>query len=410
MARLRMHHLVVAVLTLALALVGSTALAQVAPSDEPSDGEEPSEGADLSDVVVTSGTYAQAVAELAAAEEALRSAESAIDHGEWAVPDLEVAVDRITAAVPRLRGQLATALDIHRSATLDFRALVALRYSLGAGGPGPLVVFGEADEFRADRRLEVLLGAAAHHRMLTMDAAAELRDDTSLQLDAAEAGIAAVRELLERRRGELGLAMATAGELSGRLANLEEAVSVERRLGVVEGSDLTFVALEAYVTAADTTRGEHPDCGLDWAVLAAIGRIESRHGTYGEASLDVAGRTGSDIVGIALDGTRNTREIRDTDGGRLDGDPVYDRAVGPMQFIPSTWSAHGRDGDGDGIADPHNLYDAAASAGSYLCRAGDFRTEDGTSRAVLAYNRSDAYLAAVLQLADHYRSLPITTG
>ncbi len=41
--------------------------------------------------------------------------------------------------------------------------------------------------------------------------------------------------------------------------------------------------------------------------------------------------------------------IRDTDGGRYDGDPVWDRAVGPMQFIPGTWRIWGADGNGDGV-------------------------------------------------------------
>ena len=38
----------------------------------------------------------------------------------------------------------------------------------------------------------------------------------------------------------------------------------------------------------------------------------------------------------------------DTDGGELDKDTVYDRAVGPMQFIPSTWAVVKVDADGDG--------------------------------------------------------------
>ena len=58
------------------------------------------------------------------------------------------------------------------------------------------------------------------------------------------------------------------------------------------------------------------------------------------------------IYGIALDGTNNTAVIRDTDGGQYDSDDEFDRAIGPMQFIPSTWSVVGVDSDGDGSATP----------------------------------------------------------
>jgi hypothetical protein len=89
---------------------------------------------------------------------------------------------------------------------------------------------------------------------------------------------------------------------------------------------------------------------------------------------------------------------------------VYDRAVGPMQFIPSTWSIYGTDGDGDGVANPFDVNDAALTAARYLCAAGgDLRTHQGQVAAVLAYNHSDEYLAQVLALADAYRrGIPVT--
>ena len=48
------------------------------------------------------------------------------------------------------------------------------------------------------------------------------------------------------------------------------------------------------------------------------------------------------IYGIALNGKNNTQRISDTDAGQYDDDTRFDRAVGPMQFIPSTWSVVGR--------------------------------------------------------------------
>ena len=406
MARHLARKLMTALLIVALGIMGPGALAE---EDEPSqDGAEPPGQVDvLSDVVVTSGTYAEAVAALEEATSTLATAEAAIRQGELAIPDLEVALDRITSAIPRLRGQLALASDIEADARSDLTELVALRYAADATEPGALSLFGDPRAFQDERRLHTILDAAQSHRRRTMNTAGDVRDDAARQLEAAGTGVGAVRDLLTAKRIGFGLAMSDVERLDGKLDQLEAEVSVERRLGIVGGSDLTFVALEAYVTAAATTDVASSTCGLDWAVLAAIGRVESRHGTYGDTALDVEGQTDEDIIGIALDGTRNTREIRDTDEGRLDGDPVYDRAVGPMQFIPTTWAGWARDGDGDGVADPHNLYDAATAAGAYLCRAGAFTSETGARRALYAYNRSDAYVDAVLAFADHYRSLGI---
>ena len=101
-----------------------------------------------------------------------------------------------------------------------------------------------------------------------------------------------------------------------------------------------------------------------------------------------------------------TAVITDTDGGILDGDVRNDRAVGPMQFIPSTWERYAADGNRDGIADPQNLYDAARAAATYLCAAGgDLSTDAGRRRAIYAYNHSDAYVAKVLGFTQEYISL-----
>ena len=121
-------------------------------------------------------------------------------------------------------------------------------------------------------------------------------------------------------------------------------------------------ALIAYGTAERAQRAATPDCRLSWATLAAIGRVESNHGRLGGAVLDADGVARPRIVGVPLDGSPGVAEVPDTDGGRLDGDPVHDRAVGPMQFLPATWARYGADGDGDGVRDPHDLDDAAAAA------------------------------------------------
>lgn len=162
-------------------------------------------------------------------------------------------------------------------------------------------------------------------------------------------------------------------------------------------------ALRAYAAAELAQRTATPECRLSWATLAGIGRVESHHGGLGEAELGADGVPRPRIVGVPLDGSDGVREVLDTDGGALDGDPVLDRAVGPMQFLPSTWARHGADGNGDGVADPHQLDDAARGAAAYLC-SGDRDTADGAGwwDAVLAYNASGEYARLVWAAADRY--------
>ena len=116
----------------------------------------------------------------------------------------------------------------------------------------------------------------------------------------------------------------------------------------IDRSGIPARALEGYRRAEQLLATGDPSCHLDWALVAAIGRVESAHGSFGGNRLGTDGVARPGIVGIALDGSRGTARITDTDGGRWDGDGRFDRAVGPMQFIPGTWRSVGVDADGDG--------------------------------------------------------------
>ncbi|MFE3517896.1 lytic murein transglycosylase [Streptomyces sp. NPDC059166] len=159
--------------------------------------------------------------------------------------------------------------------------------------------------------------------------------------------------------------------------------------------------LAAYRRAEGSLGRSDPGCRLPWQLLAAIGKVESGHASGGR--VDASGTTLSPILGPVLDGA-GFANIPDTDGGVYDGDTTYDRAVGPMQFIPSTWARWGRDGNGDGRSDPDNIADAALAAGHYLCAGTrDLSVKADLDRAVLSYNHSDTYLRTVLSWLEFYR-------
>lgn len=148
-----------------------------------------------------------------------------------------------------------------------------------------------------------------------------------------------------------------------------------------------------------------PGCrGLPWQVVAAIGYVESRHATTGGALLDQAsGDVSPSIVGIALDGSRSAAIRVPAGGSPWHDDPVWDHAVGPMQFITATWTRWGIDASGDGHASPHNAYDAIATAGRYLCgRRAELPARTGLIDAVHRYNSSASYLRSVLAKAYEY--------
>ncbi|MFI5637027.1 lytic transglycosylase domain-containing protein [Streptomyces goshikiensis] len=171
--------------------------------------------------------------------------------------------------------------------------------------------------------------------------------------------------------------------------------------GSGEGAQgIPATVLAAYRRAEQVVGRTDPGCGLRWQLLAAIGKVESGQARGGQ--VDAAGTTLRPILGPVLDGN-GFANIRDTDRGAYDGDPVYDRAVGPMQFIPSTWAAWGQDADGDGRRDPNNVHDAALAAGRYLCAGSrDLRVGADLDRAVLSYNQSGEYLRTVRSWFTYY--------
>ena len=143
-----------------------------------------------------------------------------------------------------------------------------------------------------------------------------------------------------------------------------------------------------------------PVCaGLPWQVVAAIGWVESRHG---QGRVDPStGNADPPMHGPALDGSAGNMAMPATPASTANtGDPVWDHAVGPMQFLTSTFDAWAIDASGDPTPSPNNAYDAIATAGRFLCN-GAARL-DSIEEAIRRYNNSATYVADVLAKALAY--------
>ncbi|MET8250188.1 lytic murein transglycosylase [Micromonospora sp. NPDC005197] len=167
--------------------------------------------------------------------------------------------------------------------------------------------------------------------------------------------------------------------------------------------NIPATAMQAYGYAELMLAQTNRSCALSWTTLAAIGQVESGHGSANGARLGTDGKALPQIIGLPLDGNGGRMRIIDTDRGLLDKDSTYDRAIGPMQFIPTTWQEIGADADADGVKDPHDLDDAALAAGNYLCKGGRNLSIPGDWwNAILSYNDVRRYAQAVYNTADRY--------
>lgn len=149
-----------------------------------------------------------------------------------------------------------------------------------------------------------------------------------------------------------------------RAARVQQRIDAQRAAAAAAASSASSEAtaggiprsyLAIYRAAAATCPG------LPWPVLAAIGQVESGHGT----------NTG----------------------------PSSSGAMGPMQFLPSTFGAYAVDGDGDGVTDIWNASDAIFSAANYLCANGASGGPRGLYGAIYRYNHADWYVLMVMRVA-----------
>ena len=271
-----------------------------------------------------------------------------------------------------------------RTRVLPVGAVVALAAALPGGGV--------AGEGLAGLSLAAAEGSGHRWTALT-EAAADPVDDLNKQM------------LKMVRSGAGVVAGGRSDDAVTLAADPGRKLKVTGAAGNVSVSDIPEVAMRAYTRAERVLAMSDPECRLSWSVLAAIGRVESNHGRYEGVTLAEDGFGSRPIRGLSLDGTGGVGKVVDTDRGRLDGDVRFDRAMGPMQFIPATWESVGVDADGDGERNADNIFDAAVGAGVYLCSGGGDLTDPAALREALhRYNPSDAYVDQVTRLARAYLS------
>ncbi|MGZ4786446.1 MAG: hypothetical protein ACXV5S_12325 [Acidimicrobiales bacterium] len=361
---------------------------------------------ELSAVPVESANYDSSRAAYASAWRRQIEAQQRKAASEASLADLAAADQRLTTELneaTRRHDKSAFRLAVLRQGT---RQLAVAAYMRG-GANGPIGIGLDPAQATAEQSSRVIVQSLSDTQLSDIALHASIVEQTQSVIDADTAALADLhaRQLdqsAQRDQAEADRVAAVA--LVDRARN---AVADDRMTARVTGTDLSLVALDAYWRAAMVTAYVNPACKLRWTALAGIGRVESLHGTYGGGPLDGNGETIAPIIGIALDGSHNTAVIRDTDGGAIDTDPVYDRAVGPMAFLPTSWHAYGRDGNNDGVADVQNIYDAALASSVLLCRAAPLDNDANLRSAYYAYNRSDVYVNMVLGFTHGYDTFVI---
>ncbi len=293
----------------------------------------------------------------------------------WLSKDLEVAsteLDDVNHAVSVARDELAGLAIAAFQNPAHPRLLEYV--ATGEINSDPVLVRQASDQMKA-----------SHRDLLDDQQRKELRrQQLASSLLNIQESLARTRKDLDNSHTQIGVAQQTIAELTPQLIS---------KVLLAQLTDLPFpvVVLDAYYKAQLSTAATKPDCQVSWSQLAGIGKVETVHGTYGSAVVTRDGRTSTKILGPQLDGDPFLA-IPDTDAGQLDGNDVWDHAVGPMQFIPSSWSLYGADGNRDNIKDPHNIYDAALAAANHLCGSrNQLATPANFTRALLGYNRSVAY-------------------
>jgi membrane-bound lytic murein transglycosylase B len=330
-----------------------------------------------------------ATADAETAQQAQAEADRAAADVRAMQPRLQAAVDAYRSAVGALGSATGTEIDAARTADEADRAVVEAAAAqtrrvralyMNGGQLGLLTTVldaeGPADLMQRLTAVDRVLSADTHdlgqaraqaqraHEGAADETAAA--DRATVYAEQVQADFAQAQALLATAQDRLSsltararsLAAVEAAQRTVDAAGLVISTATRDAVGKVQGKGIPAAFLTLYQSAAQTCPG------LDWHVLAAIGQVESGHG----------------------------RNNGPSSGG----------AMGPMQFLPSTFRAYAVDGDHDGVADIWNPADAIFSAAHYVCANGA-----GNPRklytAIWHYNHADWYVQMVLRVADSLR-------
>lgn len=359
----------------------------------------------------------------------------------------QAGVDQVRAAIVSVQDALVTDDRLRGPASETLTVIeAALTQIAGPAAASAEVAVAEDPLSRAEALLrDVRLRADVELQLLNSSEAAVTNSGVTAfaGFNDLQIGLREVEQLVDRGRTAVKPARERADRLAASSLSQIPTLHAIRMRSATEIEGLSVATVDAYIRAAASV-----PCSVDWALLAGIGRIESNHGRLGGASVSRSGQVSPQIFGPLLDGgatefaaeqlealirswwnstrarvaspwtgepvdVRGARAqeapgngfavIADSDGGRLDGNDEWDRAVGPMQFLPETWSRWATDGNGDGVSDPHNLYDATASAARFLCHLSETRGSSPSSF-LLGYNDSRSYARSVTATAANLRS------
>lgn len=383
--------------------LGATSLALasfVSAASNPVAGDELLPGID-----VDSTRYREAVAAVSSAEARLVETEATILRSDRFLEELRLAERQLSETIPGIEQRREIAAKAHEIVSAEIGVLAQEFYVLGDTSAVAVM----AKLLNTEKSLEIakrieLFEALQLGRIAQAKTLRNTLVDADFAISTAQDGLVQLRLRIESNEVARTNAIDLRERLVVEIPVLLDERALSRRIANVRGADFQLVTLDAYRRAASNAPA---GCNINWTLLAGIGRVESRHGRYGGREVLPFGHVSEDIIGIPLNGENSTLEILDTDGGDLDGDLVYDRAVGPMQFIPTTWAAFSADGNGDGVIDPQNIYDSAAAAANYLCRSGDLSDTETRRQAIRRYNNSEAYVTAVLGHQNSYLALGI---
>lgn len=316
-------------------------------------------------------------AQITDAEDAVRQRQSEADSAEAKMRALEATGDELGAGIEGTRSRLVD-LD---AAVVRLSAQAAGAAEAAAQKTPPVAyppARGYSRREQADRAQLALEEArrARGEAATTLQEKESQRTELTLEIEEERAVASALAGELERRRNVVfGLRQQLDAVASSGLSGAWNSRSLVATGGEAPTPSPLAVADIPPDYAELYQRHARVCPGLSWTVLAAIGSIESSHGRAG--------------------------------GAGVHQDANEAGAMGPMQFLASTWSAYGRDGDGDGLVDVYNPSDAIAAAAGYLCANGGGELIT-LSDAIWHYNHADWYVAAVVQLAAAYGGAGVT--